>query len=74
MLDPEPRIELRRSPQLQVGLRDVADGERHEPEDVPVQGLHDEIAGLARKLQAALRQIARLVHPALERVDQRETA
>ncbi len=74
MLDPELFIQLRCSQQLQVGLGDVAHGERHEPEDVPVQGRHDEVTGLARKLQAALRQFARLVHPALERVDQRETA
>ena len=74
MLDPEPLVELRRSAQLQVGLGDVADGERHEPEDVPVQGRHDEIAGLVRELEPALRQRARLVHPALERVDERETA
>ena len=55
MLDPEPFIQLRCSQQLQVGLGDVAHGERHEPEDVPVQGRHDEVTGLARKLQAALR-------------------
>ena len=39
-----------------------------------MQGRHHDVPGLARKLQAALRQFARLVHPALERVDQRETA
>jgi hypothetical protein len=47
MLDPELLVEMGRGTELQVGLCDVADGERHEPEDVPVQGRHDEIAGLA---------------------------
>ena len=39
-----------------------------------MQGRHDEIARLVRELEPARRQVASLVDPSLERVDEREPA
>ena len=68
------RRELGRRRQLPIGLRPLAEGQRDEPEEVPVEGGDHDIAALHREPEALLRVPARIVQATLVRRDQPDAA